>query len=374
MAFSSIYQRQLGASAFEIGILAAMGMLIATVVMLPGTRLAERHDLRKTIVVGWALAVPAPLFFALAPHWGWTAIGIVFMQASVINTPAISVYLTLGVPREHIAMVMTTVLSAYSLGSIASNALTGWLAGFAPLSALFWVSFACFALATVCIAFLPGKQQLLPQTAGFRYRELMRFPAYRVMLVLFTVVTAVIFIPWAFTPLYAREAAHVDNVWIGGLMSVLYLGSVIIGLWLGRLRRSRGSVAIVLCFEAAYVVSAVLLLSSMALPILGLAFFLRGAFWSFRQVMTAVIGEVLPDHAMAKGYGLFSLTTGAAAVAAYPIGGWMYGRQAAMPFWSSALLMASAMVITIIVRAYFHANYLKPKLSLPSDDALPRAA
>ena len=112
----------------------------------------------------------------------------------------------------------------------------------------------------------------------------------------------------------------------------------------------------------------------MALPILGLAFFLRGAFWSFRQVMTAVIGEVLPDHAMAKGYGLFSLTTGAAAVAAYPIGGWMYGRQAAMPFWSSALLMASAMVITIMVRAYFHANYLKPKLSLPSDDALPQAA
>ena len=125
MAFGSIYQRQLGASAFEIGILAAIGMLIATVVMLPGTRLAERHDLRKTIVVGWALAVPAPLFFALAPHWGWTAIGIVFMQLSVINTPAISVYLTLGVPREHIAMVMTTVLSAYSLGLIASNLLTG---------------------------------------------------------------------------------------------------------------------------------------------------------------------------------------------------------------------------------------------------------
>src|SRR5204862_2229386 len=158
-------------------------------------------------------------------------------------------------------------------------------------------------------------------------------------------------------------------------MSILYLGSVIMGLSLGRLRRTLGSVVIVLCFEAAYVVSAILLLSSMALPILGLAFFLRGAFWSFRQVMTAVIGEVLPDYAMAKGYGLFALVTGAVVVVAYPIGGWMYGLQAGMPFWSSAVLMAIAMLITIGVRTYFHANYLKPpQIDASQDDVVPKAA
>jgi len=191
-----------------------------------------------------------------------------------------------------------------------------------------------------------------------------------------TVVTAIIFIPWTFTALYAREAAHVDNFWIGVLMSVLYLGSVIMGLGLGRLRRTLGSVTIVLCFEAAYVVSAILLLSSMALPILGLAFFLRGAFWSFRQVMTAVIGEVLPDYAMAKGYGLFALVTGAVVILAYPIAGWMYGLQMGMPFWSSAVLMAVAMLVTVWVRAYFHAHYLKPptNLEIAPDEVLPRAA
>src|SRR6202165_4073371 len=194
---------------------------------------------------------------------------------------------------------------------------------------------------------------------SIRCQDLMRFPAYRVMLGLFTVVTAIIFMPWTFAALYAHEAAQVDNFWIGVLMSVLYLGSVIMGLSLGRLRRTLGSVTIVLCFEAAYVVSAILLLSSMALPILGFAFFLRGAFWSFRQVMTAVIGEVLPDHAMPKGYGLFALVTGAVVVAAYPIGGWMYGHQLGMPFWSSAVLMAIAMLITVGGRAFFPAHYLK---------------
>ena len=374
MAFAAIYQRQLGANAFEIGVLAAIGMLIATLVMLPGTRLAEHHDLRKTIIAGWLIAIPGPLFYALAPTWTWTAVGVVFMQASVINSPAISCYLTIGVPRDQIAMVMTTVLSAYSLGLIVSTVLTGWLALVVPLGVLFWMSFGFFSLASLCIAFLPRKERVAAPSNGVRYRELLRFPAYRVLLALFTVVTAIIFIPWAFTPLYAREVAHVDNVWIGALMSGLYLGSVIIGLSLGRLRRSRGSVAIVLGFEAAYVLSAILLLSSMALPVLGVAFFLRGAFWSFRQVMTAVIGEVLPDYAMAKGYGLFSLVTGASAVLAYPIGGWMYGRQAAMPFWSSAVLMASAMLITVLVRPYFVAKYLKPKVTLPSDEALPQAA
>jgi predicted MFS family arabinose efflux permease len=350
-------------------------MLVATLVMLPGTRLAERRSLRKTVIAGWAIAVPAPLCYAIAPHWGWTAVGILFLQLSVFNTPAISVYLSLGIPRDRIAAVMTTVFSAYSLGLIASSVLSGWLAQVVPLSALFWVSFAFFFLAAVCIAFLPSKRSPTFSVPSIRYRDLMGFPAYRVMLGLFTVVTAIIFIPWTFTALYAREAAHVDNFWIGVLMSVLYLGSVIMGLGLGRLRRSLGSVAIVLCFEAAYVVSAILLLSSMALPILGFAFFLRGAFWSFRQVMTAVIGEVLPDYAMAKGYGLFALVTGAVVIVAYPIAGWMYGLQLSMPFWSSALLMALAMLVTVWVRAYFHANYLKPpQVEIVPDDALPRAA
>lgn len=375
IAFGAIYQRQLGASAFEIGILAALGMLVATLVMLPGTRLAEGRNLRKTVIAGWMLAVPAPLCYAVAPHWAWTAAGILFLQLSVFNTPAISVYLSLGVPRERIAAVMTTVFSAYSLGLIVSNVLTGWLAQVAPLAALFWMSFAFYCLATVCIAFLPNKAPHPVAARTFRYRDLMRFPAYCVLLALFSLATAIIFIPWTFTALYASEAAHVDHFWIGVLMSVLYLGSVLMGLGLGQLRRRLGSVAIVLCFEAAYVLSAILLLSSMALPILGFAFLLRGAFWSFRQVMTAVIGEVLPDHAMAKGYGLFALVTGAVVVIAYPIGGWMYGHQVQMPFWSSAVLMAITMLVTLRVRAYFHANYLKPPhVELTPDEALPRAA
>ena len=375
IAFGTIYQHDLGASAFEIGLMAAIGMLVATLVIFPGTRLAERRDLHKTIIAGWLIAIPGPLCFAVAPHWAWTALGVVLMQASVVNTPAISVYLTLGVPRDRIAMVMTTVLSAYSLGLIASNLLTGLLAQVMSLRALFWVATGFFALAAICIWFLPAKEPPRLTLPSLRYRDLIRFPAFRVLLVLFTLVTVIIFIPWTFTALYASEAAHVDNVWIGVLMSILYLGSVLLGLSLGQLRRSMGSVGIVLCFEAAYVVSAVLLLSSTALPMLGLAFFLRGAFWSFRQVMTAVIGEVLPDHAMARGYGLFALVTGAVVVVAYPIGGWMYGLQAGMPFWSSAVLMAIAMLITIAVRAYFHANYLNPpQIDASQDDVVPKAA
>src|SRR3989442_3978723 len=112
----------------------------------------------------------------------------------------------------------------------------------------------------------------------------------------------------------------------------------------------------------------------MALPILGLAFFFRGAFWSFRQVMTAVIGEVLPDYAMAKGYGLFALVTGAVVIVAYPVAGWMYGLQVSMPFWASALLMAIAILVTVWGRANFRPNYLKPpQAEVPPQEVFPPA-
>jgi MFS family permease len=374
VAFGAIYQHQLGASAFEIGLVAGFGMVVATLVMLPGTPLAE-WDLRKSIVIGWALAIPAPFFYAMAPHWAWTAGGAFFMQASVVNALAISAYLSTGVPRDRIAMVMTTVLSGYSIGLIVSNLLTGWLAQVAPIRTTFWMSFIFYGLAAVCIFFLPPKTHPKTSSGRVRYRDLMQFPAYKVMLGLFTIATIVIFIPWNFTALYAREVGGVSNVWIGALMGGLYLGSVAIGLCLGRLRKSLGSPTIVLLFEAAYVLSAIVILASHALPLLALAFFLRGGFWSFRQVMTAVIGEVLPDHAMARGYGLFSLITSAAVIVAYPIGGWMYGQGMAMPFWTSAVLMALTMLVTIAVRAYFRANYLKPRQIEPETDAaMPQAA
>jgi hypothetical protein len=69
------------------------------------------------------------------------------------------------------------------------------------------------------------------------------------------------------------------------------------------------------------------------------------------------------------------LVTGAVVIVAYPIAGLMYGLEVRVPFWTSAILMAVAMLITIAVRTYFHANYLKPpQVEVIPDDALPRAA
>ncbi len=371
VVFSAIYQRQLGASPLDIGLIAALGMAIGTLAMVPGTRLAERANLRRAIVTGWLLAVPAPLFFVAAPHWSLTAVGVAFLMASLVNTPAINVYMTLGLPRERVALVMTTVLSAFSLGLIVSNLLTGWLAQMIGVRWLFLMPFAFFCLAGLCIVFLPAKARPIDAAKAPSYAELFRYPAFLAQLILFTLVTLIIFLPWTFTTLYAQEVAHSDNLHVGSLMGTLYLGSILMGTALGGLRRVLGCLCVVLCFEATYILSAVLLLSSDIFPFLSLAFFLRGAFWSFRQVMTAVIGEVLPNAALAKGYGLFAFVTGGAAALAYPIGGWLYSRDPAAPFWSSALFMVAGIAATLLLRGSFVAGRQPARAEL---EQLPRAA
>ncbi len=350
IAFGAIYQRELGATPVEIGLMAALAMGVGMAVMLPGTRLADAYHLRRTILVGWLLTVPAPLFFTFAPHWAFTAVGLALLSASVFNTPALNVYLTLEVARDRVAMVMTTVLSAFSLGLIGSMPLAGWAAQLVGIRWIFLVSFVLFAMASGCVAFLPRRTLPMDATTGVRYRDLLRFPAFMTLVGLFSLLTIIIFLPWTFTPLYAQEVAHTTDFAIGALMAILYLGSVAMGLALSRLRRTIGCLVMILCFELAYIGSAILLLSSTSLSALALAFFLRGAFWSFRQVMTAVIGEVLPNPALAKGYGFFALVSGGAAALAYPVGGWMYARQPGAPFWASALFMAAAVMATILLR------------------------
>jgi len=351
VVFGPIFQRQLGASAVEIGLIGALGLVLGTVSMIPGTRLAEEYHLRRTILWGWLLTIPAPLLFALAPDWRLTAMGTAFLGVAVCNTPAINVYLTLEVPRDRISFVMTTVVSAFSLGLIVSTVASGWLAQMIGIRWLFAGAFFLFAGAAACVAVLPRKT--LPPDATIRvaYRDLLRFRPYVILVALFAAVTVIIFIPWTFTTLYAREVLHADDLTIGILMAVFYLGSVFIGLSLSRLRGAVGAMVVVLCFEAAFIASAMLLLLAGAFPIIALAFFLRGAFWSFRQVMTAVVGEALPGRALAKGYGLFALVTGVAAAVASPLGGWLYGVAPRLAFWTSAALMSGALLATLLAAA-----------------------
>jgi len=222
VVFGPIYQRQLGATALEIGLIGALGLVFATLSMIPGTRLAEDYWLRRTILVGWLLGVPAPLLFAIAPDWRLTAVGSALLGLAVCNTPAINVYLTLGVPRDRISFVMTTVLSAFSLGLIVSTLASGWLAQMFGIRWLFAGAFVLFVASAACVAVLPRKP--LPPDASVRvaYRDLLRFRSYVILVALFTAVTVIIFIPWTFTTLYAREVVHSSDLTIGMLMAVFY--------------------------------------------------------------------------------------------------------------------------------------------------------
>jgi predicted MFS family arabinose efflux permease len=334
--------------------------------MFPGTGLAEKYYLKPSIVAGWALAVPAPLFYALAPHWAFTVVGTLFLALSTFNGPAISVYLTLGVPKDRIAGVMTIVLSAYSLGLIVATPLSGFLAQLMGVRWLFFLSFLAFAVATVFVWFVP--KRVLPDEVriGASYRDLVRYPVFLTQLLLFSLLTVVIFIPWPFLALFARDRLAASDEAIGVLMACLYLGSVLMGLLMGRLVRSFGSMPVVLGFEAAYIVSAVAILLASSVPLLGVAFFLRGAFWSFRQVMTAVVGQSLPMPALAKGYGLFAVVTGAAAALAYPLGGWLFMVRPGMPFLVSAWAMVVVIPLTLLAR-----RSLRPLTRRRLDEAAP---
>jgi MFS family permease len=372
--FSAIYQKQLGATALEIGLVAALGTVLGTLSMIPGTRLAEVFHLRPTLLAGWILSIPAPLCFALAPDWTLTAVGSAFLGLSVCNTPAMNVYLTLGVPRDRLAMVMTFVLSSFSLGLIISTLSAGALAQLIGMRWLFASSLVLFALATVCVGFLPRKT--LPAEVQLRvpYRRLLGHRAFLLLMVLFSLMTVIIFIPWTFLPLYAKEVGHVGSVGVGALIAVLFCGSVLAGTALATLRRRVGSLAVVLAFEGLFILSGVALILAHAFPALLVACFLRGGFWSFRQVMTAVIGEVLPAAALARGYGLFALVTGSAATLAYPLGGWMYGRGPLIPFWASAALMGSGVLLTLLWRANFVSQAPAARPEPAPERALPEAA
>lgn len=61
-----LFIRNLSATPEQVGLLYSVLMIASATTIIPGGFLADRYDLKRIMIIGWAVWVPVPLLFALA--------------------------------------------------------------------------------------------------------------------------------------------------------------------------------------------------------------------------------------------------------------------------------------------------------------------
>jgi MFS family permease len=338
----------LKATATEIGILYAVMSLLAALTLLVAGLLADKYDRKKIMIAGWIAWIPAPLIFSIAGDWLQALPGMV-LWGFWLGGPTTTAYIVATANKAKMTLTFTTISAAWSLGYIFSPALGGYMSAAVGMQYVFYSATIFYALACITLSFIRSQRATnatcqTPQEKQSSFqllknRKLMTLSVFFASLMF----TLMLFRP--FMTKFVRDVYLYDNFHIGVLGSVLFFGSAILGIWLGRFgdrRRKSGALAISLLMCSA---STLIIVLSGNFPLLLVAFFVAGGSYLTWSLMGAIVAPLAPESIRARWISIpQTLSMFTSFVAPY-IGGVLYD---ASPYYPMYFAIALTFVIALL--------------------------
>ncbi|MGE5653148.1 MAG: MFS transporter [Bacillota bacterium] len=340
--------RSLGAGAVELGTLGSLAMLVSTLSYVPGGYITDRVDRKWLMIGGWAMCIPAPIFYATARTWQGVIPGHLFFYLSMFSNLALQAYIFDSAPKDKVSFVYTLVFSAFSMGSIFSQVIGGLLTRVMPVRYIFWMAAFFYTISTLVFFFLTPNRPHTQHGQSSRGRLRSALNSRLVVLTLvFSLVHITLQIPTSFVVPFLQDRAATDLFWISTLGSLSSLAAALIGPTFGgladRLGRWRVLALGLGCLAFAYLIQVLW----PVLPVLIISFVIRGAV-PVLTLMTSQIGQIAPPEARGLSLAIYACTTGLFASIGPSVGGWLYAANPAFPFIATvamALTLGAALLL-----------------------------
>jgi DHA1 family tetracycline resistance protein-like MFS transporter len=345
-----LYIRELGANPVEVGTFFSVMLLAAAFTPLLGGVLADKYNLKKAMIAGWLVWMPVPIIFSLAKNWVQLLPGAV-LYGFWIGQPAFSAYIASSAEKEKMTLTFTILSSSWSLGYIFSPALGAYLSEAVGIQWVFYLTFISYGMCT-SILFLISSQgvathtsQLSSTATSFGRKKLLVWSAFFAMIMFFVLLVRPL------VPQILRDEFHLTDSLVGILGSITFLGSGVLGIYLGRIgdkwkKAGAISVCMILCS-----VSAIILVLFNNFFALSLASFLMGASYTILSLIGAVISPIAPETSRARWISVpLSVGMFAAFLAPY-LGGLLYDSSPYNPFL--VFIVATALLSVLALTKLF---------------------
>jgi len=332
----------LKADPVQIGILYAIVNLIAASTLFLTGVLGDRYDRKKIMVAGWCVWVPAPIFFALARNWLEMLPGAV-LWGSWLGGPTVTAYVATAADRSKLTSAFTAMSAAWSLGYVFSPALGGLLAAAMGMKIVFYLASVLYASAGLILLFIssqgPNRDMQHRPEEG---KPPFQFLKTEGLLKLSMFFAAIMFTVMLFRPFVSKFLADVygyGDFEIGLSGSVLFLGSAILGILLGKLGdRYRRSYALASSLTLSSL-SLILLMIFRDFYILMAVVFVAGCSYTLWSLMNAIIGLRAPESIRVRWFSIPQTAGMFCSFMAPYLGGVLYNASPSHPFIVAIVLM-----------------------------------
>ncbi len=228
----SLFLREIGADSTQVGTVYLLGFLAAALTMIPGGLLANKYDLKPIIIIGWAISIPAPIFYYYAHSWPQAIPGFLILQLSAFNLPAINAYIAASA-KGRVSSAFGTTYSAAPLGIVLSPVIGSLLLTWMDVRGLFLISVVIFAISTIVL--LPIKAQpRLPQDTASPIIEVPRSRSERTLLLYIFIAAIAFTLVQPFLPLFYHDLLSLTDPQVQLVGAVQSLGGVAFAILLGR--------------------------------------------------------------------------------------------------------------------------------------------
>lgn len=344
-----LFIRNLNATPENVGFLYSVLMVASATTIIPGGFLADRFDLKKIMIIGWAVWVPVPILFAFATDWT-QLIPAMFFYGVLFSGPASSAYIVGRAREDKMASTFSTLAAAWGLGYMFAPTVAGYLTGNAGVQWVFILTAFFYFVTTVMLTLISSqhtkRRELDKATPTAKKTGLFRRRKIVYLSVLFGSVMFLLSLVFPLVPQFLTDVYGYDVAYIGVLGSFTYFGGAVFSIVLGKLGDKYGKTAPISVAMALVALALGIFISVDEPFVLMLASFLRGASFPMWAFIGATVGAVAPPNSRASWISVVQTVAQTVSILAPYVGGVLYAVTPTTPF-----IIAVGVSLTLVVLA-----------------------
>lgn len=330
-----LFIRNLNATPENVGLLYSVLVIASAITIIPGGFFAARYDLKKIMILGWAVWVPVPILFAFAADWT-QLIPAMFFYGVLFSGPASSAYIVGRAQEDKMASTFSTLAAAWGLGYMFAPTVAGYLTGNVGVQWVFILTAFFYFVTTVMLTLISSQhiksRELDAATSTAQKPRLFKRRKIVYLSVLFGSVMFFLSLVFPLVPQFLTDVYGYDVAYIGVLGSFTYFGGAVFSIVLGKLGDKYGKTAPISVAMAMVALALGIFISVDDPVVLVLTSFLRGASFPMWAFLGAAVGAVAPPNSRASWISIVQTVAQTMSILAPYVGGVLYAFSPTTPF------------------------------------------
>ncbi|CAN5884301.1 hypothetical protein BH24CHL4_BH24CHL4_25360 [soil metagenome] len=365
-AYASIWPlwiERLGAPIAIVGFVLGVGGFLRLFVLAPSAAIADRFGYRRTIVMARLVAVAGFIGAAFSTHWTQLILVVVAFAVGEMIFPLVQTIVAAEAGDQRMRSFALVFNVGPSIALAISPLIAALLVALLGLRSAFVLGAIFSAISVYFFTRIvePAVQAPVENAAPVSYQSALREPGVRLVGGLLLVTIFSLSLGVSFIPTFLEDVRRFEPAEIAALGALPAIGSAVYGLGVARIRTLQRLPFIAAAISVGLMSITFLVMRETAfLPVLAVAFLLRGGLFATWATLISALGELAPPRLRSRSFAILEMIGGLAFSLGPMAAGLLYARRETWPF--DVATVFAILLVPVYVLAQRKANAM-PRVS-----------